>query len=192
MSESFGTFLQEKNYLFFRIRQLQANNLWQQADRIVKYLSRFLWIRRFIKVFLFVIQLIEQSIVVIILLCTALLVLPLWLLSIVLEWCCNRYRYHKADQKVFTSLRKTDHLLFWSYSGELPLKEDHVYLQTLQDCAKKNMTVIGVLSRKKTHLFSQNLTQLDQHLFFASPSYFYHLRKQIKRLTSLKKDFVYE
>jgi hypothetical protein len=192
MTESFGVFLQEKNYLFFRIRQLQANSLWQQADRIVKYLSRFLWIRRFFKVFLFVLQLIEQSIVVIILISTALLILPLWLFSAALEWCYNRYRYRKADQKILQSLHKTKHILFWSYSGELPLHNDGIYLQTLALFSKKNITVVGVLSKKKKHLFSQNLSALDADLFTASPSYFYHLRKKLKRLTAIKIDFVYE
>ncbi len=189
---SFGALLQEKNYLYFRIRQLQTTSIWQTADRITKYLARFLWIRRFVKVFFFVVQLIEQSIVVIILTSTAILVLPLWLLSTLLEWLCNRFRYRRADRIFFADVTETGHMIFWSYSGNLPLSDASYFYGQLCSLAKENQTVVGVLLKKKAHLFAQNLTQLDTHLFTVSPSYFFHLRKKLNKANRKFGVFIYE
>ncbi len=186
---SFGTRLQEKNYLYFRIRLLQENSLWQQMDRITKYLARFLWIRRFVRIFLFMFQLIEQSIVIVVVTTITIFLLPLWLFAMLLDWICNRFRYRAADLVILSQNTK---LFFWSSSATLPLSTDSVYFKTLCQFQEDGFTVISILSQKKRQLFQAHLTQLSQGIFSASPSYFFHLRKKLNDRQKANSIFIYE
>ncbi len=189
MKGSFGILLQEKNYLSYHTERLRLNNLWQQADKLIKYLSRILWLRRLITVLISILLFIEQSLLFFALYSVALLLLPIFALDFLLRAIISYYRYRKTDRALFTFPKDEEKkIILWSCSQDDAVEWNSFFLGCVTDALRTGARVVVITPKRRrceVQIGEKSVPIVDV-------AYFFHLRKKLRSHPEIESIFIYE
>ena len=189
MRQSFGTRLQEKTLWGFYYAHLRQNGLWRATDRIASYLSRYLWIRRFWKLLLAVLMLLEKSLIFVALSSLCFLLLPVMLFLLITDHFLHLFQDRRTDRHL---LQEKNALLLWTCSASSVLQNEPL-LQRILSCAshEKEKTIL-VLPNCANAPRTQKIIRGKTAFWVVRPAYFYHLRKKLQKQPHVLCTIVYE